>query len=41
MDNSTYLLLASIAALAFAVACGYLAGKKGRSVILVLPAKKS
>ena len=32
MENSTYVLLASIAALVCAVACGYLAWRKGRSV---------
>ena len=33
MDNSTAMLLASIAGLAFAVVCGYLAWQKGRSVL--------
>ena len=36
MDNSTYLLLGSIAALVFAVVCGYLAWRKGRSVLWYL-----
>jgi hypothetical protein len=33
VDNSTAMLLASIADLAFAAVCGYLAWHKGRSVL--------
>ena len=33
MDSSTAMLLASIADVAFAAVCGYLAWQKGRSVL--------